>query len=303
MPQLIANGLELEYEIEGPADGPPVLLIMGLAAQMTFWPADFTKKLNDAGYRTIRFDNRDIGKSEKIRKARSPNVVLQMALRQVGIKAPSAYTLEDMAKDSVSLLDGLGIRKAHIVGVSMGGMISQIVAANYPERVLSLTPIMTTTNNKSLPRPKGEVAKVLFKPQKPAKTRNEAVERSLAAWDIIGTKDSGSTDAEKRERFEIAFDRGYYPVGPKRQLSAIIATGDLRRFSKRITAPTLIIHGKADPLVPMTGGMDVARNIPNSKLELIDGMGHDLPKKYLDHITSLMIAHFDKVHQKSDVAA
>lgn len=294
MSKLIANGLEIEYDVSGPEDGPAVLLIMGLAAQMTFWPAELIENLNAAGFRTIRFDNRDIGMSEKLHSFRTPNIVMQLALRRMGVKGLAPYSLKDMAKDAISVLDALGIKKAHIVGVSMGGIISQVLAASYPERVLSLVPIMSTTNNPSLPRPKSEVAKLLFKPQKPAKTREEAIQRSVLAWSIIGTKDSGASPEETRKKFEIAFDRGYYPAGPKRQLAAIIDTGDVRSFSKKITASTLVIHGRADPLVPMTGGMDIARTIPNAKLELIDGMGHDLPKNRIEKISNLMIKHFKK---------
>lgn len=291
MPQAYANGLDIEYELAGPEIGPVILLIMGLAAQMTAWPDEFLADLHAAGYRTLRFDNRDIGKSQKIHDKRPPNIVRQMVRKRIGLSGGAPYRLEDMAKDAESLLNALGIRRVHVVGVSMGGMIAQIFAAKYADRTLSFTGIMTTTNNRTLPAASREIRGHLLKPAKMAATRQEAIERSMMMWGLIGTKNSGASDDDLRARIEAAYDRSNYPVGPRRQISAIGETGDLRRYTRKITAPTLVIHGDADPLVPKEGGMDIAKNIPGSTLELIEGMGHDLPKKHLKRITSLLVSH------------
>ena len=291
MPTAYANGLDIEYELAGPDGGPVVLLIMGLAAQMTAWPDEFLAELHTAGFRTLRFDNRDIGKSQKIHNKRPPHIVRQMVRKRIGLRGGAPYRLEDMAKDAESLLNGLGIRSVHVVGVSMGGMIAQIFAAKYADRTLSFTGIMTTTNNRALPAASREIRGHLLKPAKMAATRNEAIERSMMMWGLIGTKDSGASDDELRVRIEAAYDRSNYPVGPRRQISAIGETGDLRRYTRKITAPALVIHGDADPLVPKEGGMDIAKNITGSTLELIEGMGHDLPKKHLKRITGLLVSH------------
>ncbi len=298
MPQLLSNGITLEYEISGPDDGTPVLLIMGLASQMTAWPADFTDKLNQAGYRTIRFDSRDIGLSEKTKNKKTPKIVPHMILRQFGIKGLAPYDLKDMAKDAIGILDHLNIEKAHILGVSMGGMISQVLASEHPHRVLSLTPIMTSTNNRTLPRPSKEVSKMLVALPRSSGNRDQVIEGTIAFWNVIGTQNSGSEPHEVRERIEAAYDRSYNPSGAKYQISAIIDTGDLRRFARRVKAPTLVIHGKADVLVPYQCGEDVAQQIPQASLKLLDDMGHDLPKKHISTLTDWIISHFK--HAESD---
>lgn len=300
MPQLLSNGVNLEYDVSGPKDGTPVLLIMGLASQLTAWPVDFTGKLNQAGYRTIRFDNRDIGLSEKTKNKKTPKIVPHMILRQLGIKGLAPYNLKDMAKDAVGILDHLNIERAHILGVSMGGMISQVLASEHPERVISLVPIMTSTNNRTLPRPSKEVSKMLLSLPRSSGDRDQVIDGTVAFWNVIGTKNSGSEPHEVRDRIEAAYDRSYNPSGPKYQISAIIDTGDLRRFAQRVRAPTLVIHGKADVLVPYQCGEDVARHIPHAKLKLIEDMGHDLPKKHISTLTDWIINHFKKTHSSEE---
>lgn len=297
MPTVHANSITLEYELAGPKNGPVVLMIMGLAGQMIYWPDPLLESFHKAGYRTLRFDNRDIGKSHKFHSKKPPHVVMQMGMKRLGVTRRTPYKLEDMAKDARGLLNALGIDKVHVMGVSMGGMITQIFAAQYPERVLSVTPIMSTTNHRSLPGASAEISKFLFRPGKLPTTREAAIERNIKVWSLIGTKESGSTPEEVRARMEAAFDRSHYPVGPKRQVAAIIATGDMRKYARKIKAPTLVIHGSDDPLVPLPGGKDIAKTVPNASLEIIDGMGHDLPKKYLPKLAELMIAHFGSVEQ------
>lgn len=305
MPTAYANGIEIEYELAGPENGPVVLLIMGLAGQMTAWPDLFLESLHKAGYQTLCYDNRDIGKSGKIHHKRPPRIISQMIRRRAGLPGGAPYRLEDMAKDALSLLNAKGIQRAHIVGISMGGMISQIFAAKYPERTLSFTGIMTTTSNRSLPGPSRQIMKLLMKTPKLPYTRDEAIQSSMETWALIGTEESGWSEGHLRTKVENAYDRSYYPVGPRRQIAAIAETGDLRRYTRKIKAPALVIHGTTDPLVPVQGGMDIAKNIPHATLELIEDMGHDLPKKHLAHMTKLMTAHFKhaEIPAKAIVAA
>jgi pimeloyl-ACP methyl ester carboxylesterase len=302
MPVLAANGIEIDCEIDGPEDGPVALLIMGLAQQLTFWPEDFVGALNEAGYRTIRFDNRDIGKSHKFHGRRAPNPLLQMSARLAGMRGLAPYSLEDMARDAAGVLDALRIAKAHVLGVSMGGMIAQVLAAKNPERVKSLTIIMSSTNNPNLPRAKGEIAKALMAPPMKTPTKEQALERAMYLWGLIGTKNSGSTNEELRARLAAAYERSHYPAGPRRQLAAIIETGDLRkRFTRKIKAPTLVIHGSEDPLAPPTGGVDVYNNIEGARLEIIEGMGHDIPKIFRARIAGLAVEHFKKCEANAAV--
>jgi len=303
MPKAYANGLDIEYELAGPEGAPVLLMIMGLAAQMTAWPDDFIAMFHKAGYRTLRFDNRDIGKSEKIHDKRPPNFIQQMVRKRLGLRGGAPYRLEDMAKDTESLLNALGLPQVHMVGVSMGGMIAQVLAGTYPDRTLSFTGIMTTTNNRTLPGASREIRGHLLRPIKAAATREESIERSLMMWELIGTKDSGASDDELRAKIEAAYDRSNYPIGSRRQISAIGETGDLRRYTRKITAPALVIHGSDDLLVPKEGGMDIAKNIPGCSLELISGMGHDLPKKRLRHIAHMMIGHMQTAEQPSQTEA
>ncbi|MBT8471307.1 MAG: alpha/beta hydrolase [Marinicaulis sp.] len=306
MPSATANGIEIEYEVAGPDDGPPVLLIMGLAGQLTWWPADFVDRLVKAGYRVIRFDNRDIGHSHKFKSRRAPNPAVQLMARRFKLSGLAPYTLVDMAQDTVSLLDALGVPKAHIVGVSMGGMISQIMGANFPDRVAGLSIIMSSTNNPRLPKISPEIAKALMSPPKPGASKEEALERSMYIWGLIGTRDSGSTEDELRARLATSYERSNYPAGMRRQLAAIIETGDLRkRFTRKIKAPSLVIHGAEDPLAPLPGGIDISKNIPGAQLEVIQGMGHDLPMKFIPKIIGFLTKHFEAVDQasaKSDAA-
>ena len=292
MVSVIANGVDIECELDGPEDGPAVLMIMGLAQQLIFWPEDFYGALNAAGFRTIRFDNRDVGRSRKFHGRRAPNPMFQLPARLAGVRGLSPYSLEDMAKDAIGVLGALRVDKAHVVGVSMGGMIAQVLAAKRPERVRSLSVIMSSTNNPALPRARAEIARALLAPPMTTATREEALERALQLWSLIGTKNTGATNEELKARLAAAYDRSHYPQGARRQLAAIIETGDLRsRFTRKIKAPTLVIHGSEDPLAPPAGGVDIFRNIPDARLEIIEGMGHDIPKKFRPRIAGLIVEH------------
>lgn len=300
MTRIRANGIEIEAEEFGGKSNPAVLLIMGLSAQLTHWPTAFIEALVAEGYRVIRFDNRDIGLSEKMHEARalSPFMFIAAA-RLFGAQRLAPYTLHDMAADTVGVLDAFGIDSAHIVGASMGGMIGQLVAATYPARARSLTTIMSSTNNPALPKADPAVLKALFAKRPPAKTRDELIDRTVEAWGIIGTKDGGADPVEFRARIASNVDRCTYPAGVRRQMAATIATGDLRRWTRVIAAPTLVIHGAADPLVPVAGGRDIAGNIKGARLEIIDGMGHDLPPKHLPKLTELVAGHVRSAEEKA----
>jgi len=291
MPQAHANNLMIEYEEAGPKDGPVLLLVMGLAAQMTFWPDAMIRSFADAGFRVIRFDNRDIGLTAKIHGRRAPHPIAQVAARFVGLNRLAPYTLHDMVADTAGLMDALKIKKAHLVGVSMGGMIAQLMAGTRPERVASLTSIMSGTLNPRLPGPSARLASSLFLSRPTGNSRDELIERATQMWSLIRTNDPDDDQSELKAKIANGFDRSYYPAGVRRQLAAIIATGDLRPHLKKITAPTLIIHGSKDPLASVEGGKDSARSIKGAHLEIIEGMAHDLPKKHLSKITGLIVAH------------
>ena len=284
MTQIAANGITLEYEAYGDPANPPMLLIMGLGAQLTLWPIELVEALVARGYYVIRHDNRDIGLSQKFDSAGLPDMLAIGMAMMAGKPPPVAYTLADMAADAVGLLDALGIAKAHIVGASMGGMIAQHVAASYPSRVLSLTSIMSTTGNRALPAATPEAMAALTTRAEPGAAFEAVLPIGLHVARTIGSPAYPADAARLRERIERDFARSFYPVGAARQFAAIMADGDRRELLKSVTAPTLVIHGEADPLVPVEGGKDTAASIAGAKLNLIPGMGHDLPVELVDEV-------------------
>lgn len=283
MPQAHVNGISIEYDIQGPDDGEPVLLIMGLGSQLIRWGPKFIEKLVARGIRAIRFDNRDVGLSTKF--SGLPDIHAVVATLMRGEKPDVPYTLDDMAADAVGLLDHLQLRRSHVVGVSMGGMIGQLVAADYPERVLSFTSIMSTSGNHALPQATPEAQAVLFTPA-PNWQTNEAVflEFAVKTARTLGGPHYLIDEDFLRERALNAAKRAYDPAGVVRQLAAITVTGDRRARLAKITAPTLVMHGDADPLVPIEGGRDTAANIPGATFETLPGMGHDVPPALYDTI-------------------
>ena len=277
MPQVKANGLELYYESHGPETAEPILLIMGLGAQMTRWSPDFIKQLVDAGHRVIVYDNRDVGLSGKLDAAGAPNLhEVALALRD-GKQPDVAYTLDDMAADAAGLLAALGVERAHIVGASMGGMIAQLVAADYPERTLSLTSIMSSTGNPELPRATPEAMARLNTPAPdPTKDLDAFLASAVEGAKVMGSK--YPPDAEQvRAQALSDYRRCYYPVGFQRQYAGILASPDRRPKLRTIAAPTVVIHGEDDPLVPLAGGRDTAENIKGAELRVIPGVGHEMP--------------------------
>jgi pimeloyl-ACP methyl ester carboxylesterase len=284
-----ANGLDICYEIFGDATAEPMLLIMGLGAQMILWDDDFCLKLAARGFRVIRFDNRDIGKSGKLTGGKPLSALELLKMRFLKIPVAAPYKLRDMAQDTVGLMDALGIKSAHLVGASMGGMIAQEIAISFPDRVRSLTSIMSTTGNPKLPPPSREATAVLMAP--PPATKEEYLERFAQTWKVLRVGSFPQDEALDRGRAERAFERGLNPAGVGRQLRAILASGSRKERLASVKAPTLVIHGTVDPLVRPEGGKDTAASIPGAKLLMIEGMGHALPVPIWPQVIDAITEH------------
>ena len=275
--------LELCYETFGAATAPPLLLIMGLASQMLLWDDAFCEQLATRGFRVIRFDNRDIGRSSQLKG--QPTPTRWQLLRRSSSGA--AYALEDMATDSVGLLDALEIDAAHIVGASMGGMIAQLVAIHHPDRVLSLVSIMSTTGNARVGKPQ---PKMMLRLMRKARREREAyIADHLDTYRAIGSKGYDFEEDYKRERAGRLFDRGVYPAGSARQLWAVASASDRTEALASVRAPTTVIHGDADPLVDISGGRATAEAIPGARLVIFPGMGHDLPRALWPEIIDAIV--------------
>jgi pimeloyl-ACP methyl ester carboxylesterase len=284
--------LDIYYEDMGDPNDPAVLLIMGLGAQLLLWRNGFCEKLVNRGLRVIRYDNRDVGLSSKV-TGRHTGVPLapRMARSYLGLRSPAVYTLEDMADDAAAVLDHLNIDQAHVVGASMGGMIAQVVAARYRQRTRTLGVIFSSNNQPLLPPPGHRQLKALL--QRPRDgTREAIIENSIRVSRIIGSP--GYPAPEERLRAEAAegYERSYYPAGIGRHFAAVLGSGSLLRFDRQITAPTVVIHGRADKLMRPTGGRAIARAIRGARLVLIDGMGHDLPEPLWDDIVGELTTNF-----------
>lgn len=280
MPQIKSNGLSFEVESFGRKEDPTILLIMGFAAQMTLWPVELCQGLVSRGYRVVRFDNRDIGLSEKLERFGAPNVMEAFARSAAGQPIEAPYKLADMAADAAGILDALGLADAHIVGASMGGMIAQMLALNYPKKVRSLISIMSSTGRPGLPPGKPEAMAVLT--AAPANLERETrIAHAMKIWRTIGSvAPYAADDAELRTLAEREVDRTpYYAPGMSRQLVGILASPPRHELLKSIKAPTLVIHGADDPLVNVEAGKDTAASIPGARLKIIAGMGHDFTSK------------------------
>jgi pimeloyl-ACP methyl ester carboxylesterase len=277
-----ANGIYLCYQTFGARSDPAVVLIMGMGAQMVGWDDEFCEQLALRGHFVIRFDNRDSGKSTRFDRSGVPDVMLAMTRAWLRKPVDAPYLLSDMARDVAGLLDVLGIEKAHLVGASMGGTIAQTLAIEQPHRVRTLTSIMSTTGDPSLPSPGYAVLSTVFRPA--PRDLPGYTEHYIATWKHL----RGSTSPEEieRDRARAARNhaRGLCPDGGARQLVAILASGSRREALKAVTVPTLVIHGDIDPLVPLAGGIDTARSIPGAELVVLEGMGHALPTRYFTRI-------------------
>lgn len=283
------EGVRLAYQTFGSPEDPAMLLVSGLGGQLIGWPPDLVDQIVQRGFFVIAFDNRDIGLSTHLHDAPPPDV--HAAIHE-GDTSSASYRLEDMADDAAALLDHLGIPAAHVVGISMGGMIAQTLAITHPERVLTLTSVMSTPSPR-LGSPTREASDVLQAP--PARSREEAIERSLAGAKVIGSRSFEPDLQWRRQIAGDAFDRSNDPDGVGRQLLAIHASGDRTEALRSVRVPTLVIHGADDPLVQMQGGYATAQAIPNAELLVIAGMGHDLPRgawpQVLDAVTEHALSH------------
>ena len=290
MPKTTANGIEIHYEEHGKPEDPAMLLIMGFGAQLTLWPDELVDELVGHGFRVIRYDNRDIGLSQKFDGVKAPGLVKMTLMSKIGLTPRVPYTLADMAADGIGLLDALGIDRAHIVGASMGGMIAQHVAAKYPDRCLSFTQVFSTTGNPKLPPAKKEALQALVTRPK-SDAEEELVSHGIMLAKTIGSPGYPSPEERLRERTLTSVRRSFYPEGPTRHLSAIVADGDRSSMLGDISVPTLVLHGEDDPLVPCEGGKHTAECIPNAKLKTIPGWGHDLPLELVDELAGEIASH------------
>ncbi|MGJ7490365.1 alpha/beta fold hydrolase [Variovorax sp. ZT4R33] len=283
-----ANGIDIEVEDSGGDGRPVVLLVMGLNMQLIAWPDNFVKGLVGAGFRVVRFDNRDAGLSTQFDDAGTRSLLWQGLRHRFGLPVQSAYTLQDMAEDAVGVLDALGIRRAHVVGASMGGMIAQRVAATAPERVASLVSLMSSSGARGLPGPRRDVVALMMR--RPVR-QDEAslVAHSMRLVRLIAGPYYPPDQAALRERLTHAFRRAYRPRGLMRQITAVAADTDRAKLLARIQCPTLVLHGDVDPLVPIACGQDTVRRIPGARFSAIPGMGHDLTPQITEILLSQMV--------------
>jgi pimeloyl-ACP methyl ester carboxylesterase len=283
--------IDLAYETFGSPQDIPLLLVMGLATQMIGWPDEFCRMLAGRGLYVVRFDNRDVGLSTHLDDAGAPDVLAVMG----GDHSRVAYRLADMAEDTAGLLDALGLDGAHLVGASMGGMIAQTLAIRHPERVRSLTSIMSTTGDPAVGAPAQAALGVLLAP--PATDRESAVQRAVDTYRVIGSPGFEFDEHGLRERAGLSFDRAYNPAGVARQLAAILASPDRTADLARVAVPTLVVHGEQDALIDVSGGRATAAAIPGAELLVVDGMGHDLPRAVWPELVDRITALVDRVER------
>jgi pimeloyl-ACP methyl ester carboxylesterase len=288
------GAVELAYETFGEHGHPPVLLVMGIGSQMINWHEDFCTALAD-GFFVIRFDNRDVGHSTKIKDGPTPKP--WRAMLGAGDQAP--YRLSDMAGDAAAVLDAVGAESAHVVGASLGGMIAQALAIEHPERVRSLASIMSTTGNRWAGMPRLKTLGILFRTQ--PRDRERYIEYFLRTFQVIGSPAYPADEERLRKLAGAAYDRCYYPVGVLRQLAAISASGDRTSRLRRLEVPTVVIHGTNDPLVPLRGGRATAKAIPGAELVEIPGMGHDLPREVWPRVVDAIVRNTERATERSAV--
>jgi pimeloyl-ACP methyl ester carboxylesterase len=292
--RVAANGIAVEVDDQGPASAPVVVLVMGLGMQLVAWPDELVRLLVARGFRVVRFDNRDIGLSQHFDEHGVPNLALAAVRHAMRLPLPAPYTLQDMAADTTGVLDALGIERAHVCGASMGGMIAQHVAARHAQRVRSLTLMMTTSGARHLPQPSWRVRHALL--QRPASYRNEDLLAHMRrVIGVIGSPGYPPDPQQLNERLLRSIQRSWHPAGMARQLLAIMADGDRTPLLARIAAPVAVIHGEADPLVPVEAGRDLARRIAGARSDFIAGMGHDLPLPLLPRFADTIAENASRV--------
>jgi pimeloyl-ACP methyl ester carboxylesterase len=291
MPKQIINNITIEYETIGNPNSKPLLLIAGLGGQLIAWSDEICEKFAENGFFVIKFDNRDVGLSKKFDDAGLPDMMEISDAYTRGEKPKVPYTLENMADDAIGVLDALNIKKAHICGASMGGMIAQIIAYRHPSRVLTLAVIMSTTGNPELPPSKPEIMMQFFAPVPSEREAyiNEMIRRDSLITGIFPFDENQSREYRTRE-----YDRCYYPDGIARQLAAMAVPGNIKPYITAISAPTIVIHGSEDPFNPIEAGKEIAATIPNAQLLIIDGMGHSFPREVIPQIVEVLVANSKK---------
>jgi pimeloyl-ACP methyl ester carboxylesterase len=282
------NGVEIAYEAFGDPADPTMLLIMGLGVQMLGWDEEFCRMLAGRGYRVVRFDNRDVGHSTKVEGGPRPDVMAAVA----GDGSSASYLLADMADDCAGLLDELGVEASHLVGASQGGMIAQTFAIRHPERVLSLVSIMSTTGERAVGQPHPEAIPALL--TRPPADREGFIDFVVGAWKVIGSPGFEVDEEALRARAGASYDRGIFPEGTARQLVAIIASGDRTEALRQLDVPTTVVHGTDDVLIDVSGGRATAAAIPEARLELIEGMGHDMPRAVWPRLVDLIVENAER---------
>ena len=307
--KVLSNGLQIEVLDSATESADPehvlrpvVLLIIGLGLQLVDWPQGFVSALVNAGYRVVRFDNRDAGLSTHLPALGKPNMFWTALQLKLGLVPHSPYTLGDMTRDTIGVLDALHIERAHVLGMSMGGMIAQRLALAVPERVLSLTSMMSSSGARNLPGPQGRVLRAMMTPPR-GNSDDAFVEQYAKLFKLIGSTTHATPEAELREQIRRSVVRSRDPVGVMRQMVAVATDVGRAALLPRITAPTLVLHGKADPLLPYACGEDTARRIPGAKLVGIEGMGHDLPTAHFATMLVHLLAHLQSAQTAAATSA
>lgn len=292
MPTLHANGQRIAFDTAGDPKATPLLLIHGLGMQLIDWPDAFIEGLAELGFYVIRYDHRDCGLSTRFDAAGTPNLALARLRAALGWGLRPSYTLTDMADDAVAILSALGVARAHLVGVSaLGGLLAQSVASRYPQRVLSLTALMSTSGRRGLPAARPQVRKALAGLARDASGPDGAIARQVAVLRAVASPSYPTPETQLHRRVARSVRRSHCPGGRARQMLALMAAGDPSEQLASISAPTLVIHGAADPLLPPACGQDIASSIPGARWVLIEGMGHDLPGQLLERILALIDSH------------
>lgn len=294
MTQIKVNGIDVEYETRGDASDTALVLVRGLGTQLAAWPEAYLEAFVVAGYYVVIFDNRDVGLSQKFGGVSSDSRAQVIVALKEGRAPNLAYTIEDMAADPIGLMDVLGIDKAHICGMSMGGMIVQVAAATYPDRLLSATSIMSGVGDPSLPQPGPEVMRALTETSA-SDSLEDLIAFSVAGSKVFTGKGRPTPDADIEARERKVITRCYYPEGTGRQMLAIMASGDRSDLCRSIKVPFLVVHGSDDPLVLPAAGIDTAKKVPGAKLHMVDGMGHDLPETCREEIVGVVVEHMKSV--------
>jgi len=294
MTAISANGITIEYEEYGPKDGSAIILVRGLGTQLIYWPEEYYMTYADAGHRVILFDNRDVGLSSKMDHLGKVDIADLAGRMKKGETIDVPYSLDDMALDIVGLMDGLGIARAHIVGISLGGVITQTMAGNHPDRVISMTSIMSSSGNPDLPTGPAKVMETLASPPMDATDRDAKIADEARSMQLTGSPGYPVSDEFCRNLAAQAYDRCYHPDGVNRQMAASRVMGDRRPRLQQITRPALIVHGSDDVLVPPTSGEDTAKNIPGAEYIEVPGMGHDVPPSLGRKLANIVLAHIEK---------